>query len=82
MAEYELLELVDLGEGELGDVSFYFLVEYLRAEELVVGHGEIGDHFLDEGGVYFGDDPDLGGIDEVEEIVVGLLPGFEVVVCE
>lgn len=50
MAEYELLELVDLGEGELGDVSFYFLVEYLRAEELVVGHGEIGDHFLDEGG--------------------------------
>lgn len=32
--------------------------------------------------MYFGDDPDLGGIDEVEEIVVGLLPGFEVVVCE
>lgn len=30
--------------------------------------------------VYFGDDPDLGGIDQIEEVVVGLLPGFGVVV--
>ena len=26
--------------------------------------------------VYFGDDPNLVGVDEVEEVVVGLLPGF------
>jgi len=32
LSEYELLELVDLSEGEFCDVPFYFLVEYLCAE--------------------------------------------------